>query len=120
MTTTFLNLKMKKNETKKDRIDLTIIIKIIVDQLKKGRNPRTIHTMNPQQEKLALELAEALNDTSSISFYQSLVVRFSEQYLHDILKKVLLTDATKIRKSKAAFFNYLVHNEKIARNYPGY
>ena len=111
---------MKKTKPKNRSNDLTIIIKIIVDLLKRESNPQPIHSMNPQQEKLAFELAQALNDTVSMKFYLSLVERYSEQYLRDILGKVLATDGTKIRKSKAAFFNYLVHNEKIARNYPGY
>ena len=56
--------------------------------------------------------------TDSMKFYFSIVEKYSEVFLKDKLAKVMAKNPKEIRASRAAFFNYLVHNEKAARNYP--
>lgn len=70
---------------------------------------------------LAHELAEALNDTESLIYYQGLVERFNEEKLKDTLRRVLSIPAEKIRRSRAAYFNYLMqqshfHGNDYSRN----
>jgi len=112
-------MKKQKTVSKKYRIDISGIINIDnVAPIKRRSNPHNIHSMNQQQENLAYELAEALNDTDSMKFYFSIVEKYSEVFLRDKLAKVMAKNPKEIRASRAAFFNYLVHNEKAARNYP--
>lgn len=77
--------------------------------------------MNDEQEYSALaeELADALNDRESLMYYEGLLERYTEEKLRDTLRRVLEIPERKIRKSRAAYFNYLMqqygHQQK---NYP--
>ncbi len=64
--------------------------------------------MSNKQTALAYEFADALNDTKSIDFYLALVSKYSEEFLRDKLQIVLTTSEDKIKRSRAAYFNYLV------------
>lgn len=70
---------------------------------------------------LALELAEILDDMDSLQLYQGFTEQFSEVLLRDTLKKVLSIPKEKIRKNRAALYNYLMqrHVQK-SRGYGGY
>jgi hypothetical protein len=61
-----------------------------------------------QQYKLALELADALNDMEALTVYQGFAERYSEEFLRKILQKVLSIPEDKIRKTRGALFTYLV------------
>jgi hypothetical protein len=58
--------------------------------------------------KLALELANALNDMDSLQAYIGFTQKYSEQYLRQVLTKVLSIPENKIRKTRGALFTYLV------------
>jgi len=67
-----------------------------------GFTPRT------RQELLALDLAEALNDTKSLSVYLSYARRYPESILRRVLGDVMEIPADEIKKSRAALFSYLI------------
>jgi len=61
-----------------------------------------------KQELLALDLAEALNDYQGLALYLSYSKRFPESLLRKVLGQVGEIPSEKIKKSRAALFNYLV------------
>jgi len=68
--------------------------------------------METQNEnKLAHELAEVLNDKKSLAQYISFTQKFSDAFLREKLRYVLSVPNHKIRNSRAAYFNYLVSKE---------
>lgn len=74
--------------------------------------------LTPNEEKLANEIAEILNDMESLQFHRGLVKQYSESYLREKLAVVLKTPKEKIRSSRAAYFNYLVNSHaKPKKNY---
>jgi hypothetical protein len=64
--------------------------------------------MNTHENKLALELADALNDMDSLQAYIGFTQKYSESFLRKVLAKVLSIPESKIRKSRGALFTYLV------------
>ena len=64
------------------------------------------------QQKFALELAEALNDHNSLTLYQQLTEKYDEEFLRRILEKVLSIPKEKIRKSRGALFTFLVNQHE--------
>ena len=58
--------------------------------------------------KLALELADALNDMDSLNAYVGFTQKYSESYLRQVLAKVLSIPENKIRKTRGALFTFLV------------
>jgi len=67
-----------------------------------------------QQEKLARELADTLNDHDSLKFYLDCAEKYTEDFLRKKLQKVLSIPDDQIRKSRGALFTYLIRNH--ARN----
>ena len=61
-------------------------------------------------ELLAHDLAEALNDRSHYTIYLSYAKQYSESFLRRVLAETKMTPDRKIRKSRAALFNYLVYH----------
>lgn len=61
-----------------------------------------------EQEKLALEIAHALDDMESIQWHRKMVARYSEEYLRSKLNKVLAMPESKIQKSRGALYNSLL------------
>lgn len=72
--------------------------------LHKDGNPQT------REELLAHDLSEALNDRKHYSIYLSYAKEYPESFLRRVLAETKLTPDSKIRKSRAALFNYLVHH----------
>jgi len=68
----------------------------------KGFEPRN------RRELLALDLANALDDRRGLALYLSYTRRFPEPVLRRALGIVKEIPSEKIRKSRAAFFNYLI------------
>ena len=62
-----------------------------------------------KQQKLALEIANALDDMDSLQSYLILTSQYSEKYLRKVLTKVLSIPQEKIRKSRGALFTFLVN-----------
>ena len=62
-----------------------------------------------REELLALDIAKALNDHSSLTLYLSYAKRFPESMLRGVLGEVMEIPDEKIRKSRAALFNHIIH-----------
>ncbi|WKZ32794.1 MAG: hypothetical protein QY316_12945 [Thermodesulfobacteriota bacterium] len=99
----------QKREGSFEPIDITIkrnILKSDIDnrnfEPEKGYKPRT------EKELLAMDLAEALNDTKNLPLYLSYCNKYPEQLLRRVLGEVKELPREKIRKSRGALFNYLV------------
>ncbi|MEA1964925.1 MAG: helix-turn-helix domain-containing protein, partial [Candidatus Aerophobetes bacterium] len=63
---------------------------------------------NTRKELLALDLAEELNDYKSLPFYLYCAKKYPEPAIRRILGEVKETPLKKIKKSRAALFNYLL------------
>ena len=70
------------------------------------------------ENKLAVELAETLNDRESLQAYIGMTHKYSESFLRKILTKVLTIPQNKIRKTRGALFTFLVkqHHENDFNN----
>lgn len=60
------------------------------------------------EQKLAFELADSMNDRESLQAYISFTKRYTEGFLRKIQAKVLSIPEDKIRKTRGALFTYLV------------
>ena len=71
-----------------------------------------------KQQKLALEIANALQDMDSLQSYMMLTQRYQEAFLRKVLTKVLSIPEEKIKKSRGALFTFLVnqHAQNITNN----
>jgi hypothetical protein len=61
-----------------------------------------------KEEKLANELADALNDNDSLTVHIAFAEKYSEAFLRKTLQRVLSLPQDKIRKTRGALFTYLV------------
>lgn len=65
--------------------------------------------MNEQEKKaFAYELATTLQDVKSFGLYELFVETYSEEKLREILQLVMNTPKENIKRSRAAYFTYLV------------
>lgn len=73
--------------------------------------------LTPQEQRLAIELAQTLDDVKSLLTYQKFVKQFSESYLREKLNMVMSIPRADIKKTRGAYFTYLVlQHEKSKRN----
>ena len=63
---------------------------------------------SPQEIQLAQEMANSLNDQTSMSFYLACTKKYSHRQLRKTLTHVLSIPKASIRKSRGALFNHLV------------
>jgi len=79
----------------------------------KGFKPET------REELLALDIARELNDFNSLSIYLSYARRYPESLLRRVLGEVKEIKAEKIKKGRAALFNYLIKKcaQKASKNH---
>jgi hypothetical protein len=61
-----------------------------------------------EQEKLALEIAHALDDMHSIKQHRKFVTKYSEAHLRKILARTLAVPDNKVRVSRGAIFTSLL------------
>ena len=61
-----------------------------------------------KEEKLAREIADALDDNDSLPVHIGFVEKYSETFLRKTLQKVLSIPENQIRKTRGALFTYLV------------
>lgn len=61
--------------------------------------------------QLAREIATALNDQPSITFYLACTKKYSHRVLRDTLNHVLSIPKEEIRKSRGALFNFIISNK---------
>ena len=72
------------------------------------------NTLTPQQERLAFEIASALDDMDSIIAHRRYVLIYSETILRKVLMRALAVPADQIRKTRGALFTSLL------KSYAGY
>lgn len=65
--------------------------------------------MSERERQYALHLAESLDDVKSLQTYQKFAQRYSESFLEEILDIVIKTKKENIRRSRGAYFTYLVN-----------
>lgn len=65
--------------------------------------------MSTKEEKLAHEIAVALDDVVALPIYEKFTVKYSDQFLRKILQRVLSVPEKDIRKTRGALFTYLVN-----------
>jgi hypothetical protein len=63
----------------------------------------------PYEIRLANEIADALQDRGSITMHLQYARRYKEEFLRQVLQKVLSLDESKIRKSRAALYTFLIN-----------
>ena len=61
-----------------------------------------------KKELLASDLARDLNDQKSFPYFLSIAKKYSEPLLRKLLGEVKEIPSEKIKKSRAALFNYLL------------
>lgn len=69
-----------------------------------------------EQEQLAHEVAEALNDLDSLPLHLHYVKEFSEDIIRKNMAKALAVPDEDVRKSRGAIFNSLMKNERRKRD----
>ncbi len=81
-----------------------------VNEDRKTFNMKSFKEFKPKTRKelLAFDLAKGLNDSKSLPFYLSVVRQYSEPLLMKLLGEVREIPSEKIKKSRAALFNYLL------------
>lgn len=68
--------------------------------------------MNQQYEnKLAYEIASALNDREAMAVYISFTKKYQESFLRKILTRVMSIPDEKIKRTRGALFTYLVKQD---------
>lgn len=74
--------------------------------------------MNQSEEtKLAYEIAQELGDMKSIDLHLSFTKKYSGSFLREILQQVISTPERNIKRTRAAYYTYLVlKNGKHSRN----
>jgi hypothetical protein len=65
--------------------------------------------MSTKQEKLAREIADALNDIEALPLYTAFAEKYTEEHLRKILQRVLSIPQQQIRKTRGALFTYLIN-----------
>ncbi len=63
-----------------------------------------------KEEYLALELAETLRDPDALPLYLKVAKKYSESYIRSILSRVMEIPSDRIRTSRGALFNWLIHH----------
>lgn len=81
-----------------------------VNEDRKTFNMKSFKEFKPKTRKelLAWDLAKGLNDSKSLPFYLSVARQYPEQLLMKLLGDVKEIPSDKLKKSRAALFNYLL------------
>jgi hypothetical protein len=72
-------------------------------------------TFEPDEVQLANDLADALNDTNSIGLFLLFAKKYKEEFLRDILEKVMAMPDRHIKKTRGALFTFLVKQHGNAK-----
>jgi hypothetical protein len=70
-----------------------------------------------QQKAIAYDLANKLGDVKSLGVYEAFVRKYSLEFLDEILQVVLSTPERNIKRSRGAYFTFLVNNRSNGRGY---
>lgn len=69
----------------------------------------------PEEVKLANEIADTLNDKASIALFLTYCKKYKEEFLRDILEKVMALPQMQIKKSRGALFTFLVNQHGASK-----
>ena len=75
--------------------------------------------MQTPPNKLALEIATALDDLDALSLHQEFTKKYSETFLRKKLLRVLSIPERKIKRSRAALYTYLIQQHEHHRGRTG-
>ncbi len=75
--------------------------------------------MKTKEERLAREIADALNDRDALPLYVTFAHKYAESHLRKLLQRVLSIPERQIRKTRGALFTYLITQNAKDRNYDG-
>jgi len=64
--------------------------------------------MLTKEEKLAREIADALDNLEALTVYTTYCYKYKEEFLRRILQRVLSIPEEQIRKTRGALFTYLI------------
>ena len=69
------------------------------------------HPFHPhtREEYLAQELAERLHDPEGLPLYLKVATQYTESSIRQILRRVMEVPDERIRTSRGALFNWLIH-----------
>jgi hypothetical protein len=65
-------------------------------------------TLSPHQKELALKIARGLDDMKMLPYHESLVLKFTEDYLLDRYEYVMSRPKETIKTNRAAAYIHLV------------
>lgn len=68
-----------------------------------------MQTYEPNEVKLANDIADTLKDRDSIALFLTFARKYQEKFLREILAKVMSIDEAKIRRTRGALFTFLVN-----------
>ena len=63
-----------------------------------------------REELLAADVAEALGDRAGFPYYLTIARRYPESHIRAVLRQVTEVPAERIRTSRGALFNWLIHH----------
>lgn len=90
-----------------------IKIETILAQLRKTHYQSSVHSTIMEYEtheiRLANEIAETLKDRNSLALFLLYTRKYKEQFLRDMLARVMSIEESKIRKTRGALFTFLVN-----------
>lgn len=64
---------------------------------------------DPHEIKLAHEIADTLKDRDSITLHLQYARKYKEEFLRRMLTKVMSLDESKIKRSRAALYTFLIN-----------
>jgi hypothetical protein len=67
------------------------------------------HNYTSEEIRLAREIAETLNDLDSLALHLMYVRKYKEEFLRKILAKVMAVPESKIRRTRAALYVFLIN-----------
>ena len=82
------------------------------------QNPPQSPRSNKTKIQLAVELSQALRDPAGLAFYVAATKRHSEETLRGFLAEVMSIPETRIKTSRGALFNHLVHLNSLSTDFP--
>ena len=74
--------------------------------------PIKSYMYTPNEIQLAHELADALDDQPSLSFYLAATKKHNHRYLRTVLAHVMAMPDYMIRKTRGALFNHIISNKQ--------
>jgi len=74
-------------------------------------------SLTQREQEFAVHLAETLDDMKSLMTYERFVEKYAESFLEEILEIVIKTPKQRIKRSRGAYFTFLVMQRAHSHNY---